>query len=52
MKIIKVTREYFETEDDKVYFFNPLKKEISVEDLQSILDINTKIIKGIKNGKD
>ena len=38
MKVIKVTKEYFQTEDEKVYFFEPLGKEISVEDMQKILD--------------
>ncbi len=55
MKVIKVTKEYFQTEDEKVYFFEPLEKEISVEDMQKILDANEKIIialqkiKGMKN---
>ena len=26
MKVIKVTKEYFQTEDEKVYFFEPLEK--------------------------
>jgi len=47
MKIIKVTKEYFETEDEKVYFFEPLEKVISVEDMQKIMDTNKKIIKEI-----
>jgi hypothetical protein len=47
MKIIKVTKEYFETEDEKVYFFEPLEKVISVEDMQKIVDTNEKIIKGL-----
>ena len=47
MKIIKVTKEYFETEDEKVYFFEPLGKVISVEDMQKIMDTNKKIIKEI-----
>ena len=38
MKVIKVTKEYFETEDEKVYFFELLEKEISVEDMQKIVD--------------
>ena len=38
MKVIKVTKEYFETECEKVYFFEPLEKEISVEDMQKIVD--------------
>ena len=47
MKIIKVTKEYFETEDEKVYFFEPLEKVISVEDMQKIIDANEKIINTI-----
>ncbi len=48
MKVIKVTKEYFETEDEKVYFFEPLGKEISVEDMQNIVDANEKLVKKIK----
>ena len=33
MKVLKVSKEYFETGDEKVYFFEPLEKEISVEDI-------------------
>ena len=47
MKIIKVTKEYFQTEDEKVYFFEPLEKEISVRDMQKIVDANRKIVKKI-----
>jgi len=49
MKIIKVTKEYYETEDEKVYFFNPLGKEISVDDMQKIVDVNEKIVKELKD---
>ena len=52
MKIIKVTKEYYETEDEKVYFFNPLEKEILVEDMQKIVDANEKLIKELKDGKN
>ena len=45
MKVIKVTKEYFQTEDEKVYFFEPLEKEISVEDMQKIVNVNEKIVK-------
>ena len=50
MKIIKVTKEYYETEDEKVYFFNPLEKEISVENMQKIVDANERLIKELKDG--
>lgn len=49
MKIIKVTKEYFETEDEKVYFFEPLEKEISIEDIQKIIDTNEKLVGGLKD---
>ena len=49
MKIIKVTKEYFETEDEKFYFFDPLGKEISVEDMQKIVDVNEKLVKELKD---
>jgi hypothetical protein len=52
MKVIKVTKEYFQTEDEKVYFFEPLEKEISVEDMQKIVDANEKLVKELKDGKD
>ena len=48
-KVIKVTKEYFQTEDEKVYFFEPLEKEISVEDMQKIVDANEKLVKELKN---
>jgi len=51
MKVIKVTKEYYETEDEKVYFFEPLEKEISVEDMQKIVDANEKLVKELKNNE-
>ena len=51
MKIIKVTKEYFQTEDEKVYFFEPLKKEISVEDMQKIVDANKKLVRELRDEK-
>ena len=50
MKVVFVCTEYFQTEDEKVYFFEPLGKEISVEDMQKIVDVNKKLIKGVKDG--
>ncbi len=49
MKEIKVTKEYFKTEDEKVYFFEPLEKDISVEYIQKIVDANEKLIKELKD---
>jgi len=49
MKIIKVTKEYFETEDEKIYFFEPLEKEISVEDMQQIINASVKMKKEDEN---
>jgi len=52
MKVIKVTKEYFQTEDEKVYFFEPLEKEISVEDMQRIIDVNKELVKKLKGGEE
>ena len=52
MKVIKVMKEYFQTEDEKVYFFEPLEKEVSIEDMQKIVDVNKKLIKELKDAKD
>ena len=34
--------------NEKVYFFEPLEKEISVEDMQRIVDANEKLVKELK----
>ena len=47
-----MTKEYFETEDEKVYFFEPLEKEISVEDMQKIVNANEKNEKLVMELKD
>ena len=52
MKVIKVSKEYYETEDEKVYFFEPLEKEISIEDMRKIVDANEKLVKELKDAKD
>ena len=52
MKVIKVPKECFETDDEKVYFFEPLEKEISVENMQKIVDANEKLVKDLKDAKD
>ena len=52
MKVIFVCKEYFQTEDEKVYFFEPLEKEISIEDMQKIMDANEKIVKEVEDAKD
>mgnify|MGYP003405387342 CR=1 FL=1 len=43
MKVIK-------TDAEKVYFFEPLEKEISVGDMQKIVDANEKLVKELKDG--
>jgi hypothetical protein len=50
MKVITVTKEYFQTEDEKVYFFESLEKEISIEDMQKIVDSNEKLVKEMTDG--
>ena len=56
MKIINVTKEYFETEGDgsgyeRIYFCKPLEKVISVEDMQKIVDANEKLVKELEDVK-
>ena len=51
MKVIKATKEYFQTENEKVYFFEPLEKEISVKDMQKIVDTNEKLVKELKDNE-
>mgnify|MGYP003138457776 CR=1 FL=1 len=52
MKVIKVTKEYFETEDEKVCFFEPLEKEVSIRDMQKIVDVNEKLVKDLKDERN
>ena len=48
MKIIKVTREYFQTEDENFYFFEPLEKVISIKELQKIMDTAEEVVNKLK----
>jgi len=41
-----------ESEDEKVYFFEPLEKEIFVEDMQKIVDTNEMLVKEMKDAQD
>lgn len=49
MKVIKVTKEYFQTENEKIYFFEPLEKGISIEDMQKIVNANEKLVKELQH---
>lgn len=46
MKITKVTKTYFETEGERVYFFEPLDEEMSVSELQELMNENEKFLLG------
>ena len=46
MKITKVTKTYFETEGERVYFFEPLDEETSITELQELMDENEKFLLG------
>ena len=46
MKITKVTKTYFETEGERVYFFEPLDEEMTVQELQELMDENEKFLLG------
>ena len=46
MKITKVTKAYFETEGERVYFFEPLDEEMTVSELQELMNENEKFLLG------
>mgnify|MGYP000994490109 CR=1 FL=1 len=46
MKITKVTKTYFETEGDRIYFFEPLDEEMTITELQELMDENEKFLLG------
>jgi predicted transcriptional regulator len=44
MKITKVTKTYFETEGERVYFFEPLDEEMTIAELQEMMDEHEKLV--------
>ena len=46
MKITKVTKTYFETEGERVYFFEPLDEEMTITELQELMNENEKFLLG------
>jgi predicted transcriptional regulator len=44
MKITKVTKAYFETEGERVYFFEPLDEEMTLTELQEMMDEHEKFV--------
>ena len=48
MKITKITKEYYEVEGEKVYFFEPLEKVISIKELQKIMDTAEEVVNKLK----
>lgn len=48
MKVIKVTKEYFQVEDEKIPFFEPLEKAISIKELQKIMDTAEEVVNKLK----
>ena len=50
MKVKKVTKEFYELEDGRVFYFDePLKKVPTPAQLQKMLDKNKELVEGIKN---
>ncbi len=49
MKITKITKEYYEVDGEKVYFFEPLEKAISIKELQKIMDTVEQDLLAVKN---
>ena len=48
MKITKITKEYYEVEGEKVYFFEPLEKVISIKELQKIMDTAEELVNKLR----
>ena len=46
MKITKVTKTYFETEGERVYFFELLYEKMTVSELQELMNENEKFLLG------
>lgn len=51
MKITKITKDYYEVEGEKVYFFEPLEKVISIKELQKIMDTVEEVVNKLKDKK-
>lgn len=51
MKITNITKEYYEVDGEKVYFFEPLEKVISIKELQKIMDTAEEVVNKLKEGK-
>jgi len=50
MKVVKVTKEFYQLEDGRVFYFDePLEKVPSVNQLQRMLNKNKEIIEGLNN---
>lgn len=48
MKITNITKEYYEVDGEKVYFFEPLEKVISIKELQKIMDTAEEVVNKLK----
>lgn len=51
MKITKITKEYYEVDGERVYFFEPLEKVISIKELQKIMDTVEQDLLAVKSRK-
>lgn len=51
MNITKITKEFYEVEGEKIYFFEPLERVISIEDLQKIMDTAEKVVNKLRDKK-
>jgi len=51
MKITKITKEYYEVAGEKVYFFEPLEKVISIKELQKIMDTAEELVNKLTGKK-
>lgn len=51
MKITNITKEYYEVDGEKVYFFEPLEKVISIKELQKIMETAEEVVRKLKGKK-
>lgn len=47
----QITIEYYEVDGEKVYFFEPLEKVISIKELQKIMDTAEEVVNKLKGEK-
>ena len=53
MQVVRVTKTFYETEDgEKTYFAEPLKKKLSIEEMQEIVNHCEDMVSRIRRKKE